>query len=80
MEPGDETILARIRAGDRNQYSLLVERYQGKGMSLAIGILKNSSDAEEALQDAFVRAWRGLDKFEGISGFGTWFYRILYNV
>ena len=43
-------------------------------------MLKDREDAEEALQDAFVRAYNALDKFEGTAKFSTWFYRILYNV
>ncbi len=49
-------------------------------MGLAFRILRNKEDAEEALQDAFVRTFRGLAGFKGDSRFGTWFYRILYNV
>jgi RNA polymerase sigma-70 factor (ECF subfamily) len=49
-------------------------------MALALRMLRNRLDAEEALQDAFVRAYRGLEGFEEGSTFGTWFYRILYNV
>jgi RNA polymerase sigma-70 factor (ECF subfamily) len=43
-------------------------------------MLKRREDAEEALQDAFIRAYNALDKFGGASKFSTWFYRILYNV
>lgn len=46
---------------------------------LAVRILKNREDAEEALQDAFVRVYRSLSSFEGKSSFSTWFYRIVYN-
>ena len=48
-------------------------------MTLAIRILKNREDAEEALQDAFVRAYRALSSFEWKSSFSTWLYRIVYN-
>ncbi|MEK6650967.1 MAG: sigma-70 family RNA polymerase sigma factor, partial [Bacteroidota bacterium] len=47
---------------------------------LAVRMLRNRQDAEEALQDAFVRAFNALPRFEGRSSFGTWFYRIVYNV
>jgi RNA polymerase sigma-70 factor (ECF subfamily) len=43
-------------------------------------MLKNKEDAEEAAQDAFIRAYNALNRFEGKARFGTWFYRILYNV
>jgi RNA polymerase sigma-70 factor (ECF subfamily) len=80
MRPADEEIVARLRKGERRLYATLVDRYRDRGYSLALRILRDREDAEEALQDAFVRAWNGLAGFEGASSFGTWFYRILYNV
>lgn len=80
MRLSDDDIVARLRKGERRLYATLVDRYRDKGFSLALRILRNREDAEEALQDAFVRAWNGLANFEGTSSFGTWFYRILYNV
>lgn len=80
MQPSDDDIIARLRKGERRLYATLIARYRDRGFSLAFRILRNREDAEEALQDAFVRAWNGLPKFEGASSFATWFYRILYNV
>lgn len=80
MQIPDDEIIARLRHGERRLYASLVDRYRDRGFSLALRILRNREDAEEALQDAFVRAWNGLANFEGASSFGTWFYRILYNV
>ncbi len=80
MQPSDDDIIARLRKGERRLYAALIARYRDRGFSLALRILRNREDAEEALQDAFVRAWNGLPKFEGTSTFATWFYRILYNV
>ncbi len=48
-------------------------------MTLAVRLLQDRSDAEEAVQDAFVQAFRSLEQFRGDSAFSTWFYRILYN-
>lgn len=48
-------------------------------MTLAMRILQNREDAEEALQDAFIRVFRALHSFEWKSSFSTWFYRIVYN-
>jgi RNA polymerase sigma-70 factor (ECF subfamily) len=76
----DNELIARIRGGDRQSFSLLVDRYKDRGMTLAMRILKNREDAEESLQDAFVRAFGALGKFEGHAKFATWFYRIVYNV
>ncbi len=49
-------------------------------MTLAMRIMQNTSDAEEALQDGFLRAFRALPEFKFEARFATWFYRILYNV
>jgi RNA polymerase sigma-70 factor (ECF subfamily) len=61
-------------------YGRLVDRYKDKSFSLALRLLKNREDAEEVLQDAFVRAYNSLGKFEERAKFSTWFYRIVYNV
>ncbi len=80
MRISDDEIIARLRQGERHLFGLLIERYKDRGFSLALRILRNRMEAEEALQDAFVRAYNGLGNFAGASAFGTWFYRILYNV
>jgi RNA polymerase sigma-70 factor (ECF subfamily) len=80
MRLSDDDIIAGLRKGDRQLFGLLVGRYKDRGFSLALRILRRREEAEEALQDAFVRAYNGLGNFEGTSSFGTWFYRILYNV
>lgn len=76
----DTEIIERVMAGEVHAYGMLVERYQVRAMTLALRLLKNRQDAEEALQDAFVRAYNGLPRFERKSAFSTWLYRILYNV
>jgi RNA polymerase sigma-70 factor (ECF subfamily) len=69
-----------ILSGNERAFSVLVDRYKEKGMGLAMRMLKDREEAEEALQDGFVRAYRGLATFQGTASFGTWFYRILFNV
>jgi len=76
----DGEIIQRVNAGDTREFAVLLERYQNKAYTLAIRLLKNREDAEEATQDAFIRAFRALKKFQGSSSFGTWLYRIVYNV
>ena len=66
--------------GDQRAYAELVDRHKDKAMTLAMRMLKNRHDAEEALQDAFIRAFRALPSFEWKSSFSTWFYRIVFNV
>jgi RNA polymerase sigma-70 factor (ECF subfamily) len=78
--PTDNEIIRQVLEGDERRYSLLVDRHKDRAMTLALRILANREEAEEAVQDAFVRAFRGLGRFRGVSQFPTWFYRILYNV
>jgi RNA polymerase sigma factor (sigma-70 family) len=80
MPVSDDELIERIRGGAKHLYARLIDRYKDRAMTLSVRILKNREDAEEATQDAFVRAYNGLDKFEGNAKFGTWFYRIVYNV
>ena len=80
MKQSDNDIIHRVLGGDTAAFALLVERYSGKGLTLALRFLQNREDAEDALQDAFVRVFHALNGFEFRSGFSTWFYRILYNV
>lgn len=80
MALSDQEILERIREGEKHRFAAIIDRYRDKGMALACRMLKSRDEAEEAVQDAFLRAFRGLDAFRGSSSFGTWFYRILYNV
>ncbi len=75
----DHDIIARILAGDTHRFSVLVDRYKDRAFALACRLLGNREEAEEILQDAFVKAYRSLADFRGESRFGTWFYRILYN-
>ncbi len=80
MTISDHDIIGRIAAGDKNGYALLLERYRGKVMTLALRMLPRREEAEEAAQDAFVRAFRSLHQFEQRAQFSTWLYRITYNV
>lgn len=80
MSLSDADIIAQIRAGAAPRFALLVGRYQDQSMTLAMRMLKSREEAEEAVQDAFIRAYNALDRFEGASRFGTWLYRIVYNV
>ncbi|MAT39284.1 MAG: RNA polymerase sigma factor RpoE [Ectothiorhodospiraceae bacterium] len=75
----DEEIVQQVRGGDINAFGILVSRYEQKAFSLALSILKDRTLAEDAAQEAFVKAYKGLKKYRGGSAFGTWFYRIVYN-
>ncbi|MBI4548802.1 MAG: sigma-70 family RNA polymerase sigma factor [Ignavibacteriae bacterium] len=79
MPLSDSEIIENIRRGATHHYARLIDSYKEKAMTLAVRMLKNREDAEETIQDAFIRAYNALDKFEGASKFSTWFYRIVYN-
>src|SRR5437870_4511450 len=79
MSLSDDELIERILAHERHLYGDLIHRYERKAMTLAMRMLRNREDAEDAVQDAFMRAYNGLPRFERNSTFGTWFYRILYN-
>jgi RNA polymerase sigma-70 factor (ECF subfamily) len=79
MPAFDEEIIRRVLAGEKRAYAELVDRHKDKAMTLALRMLRNREEAEEAIQDAFVRAFRALPRFEWKSSFTTWFYRIVYN-
>ncbi len=80
MAKPDQEIIRRVLAGEKKAFADLVNRHKDKAMTLAMRMLKNKEDAEEALQDAFVRAFHALPRFEWKASFSTWFYRIVYNV
>lgn len=79
VTPTDSEVIARVLAGEVDAYGILVERYQRRFTRFATRLLGNHEDAEEALQDAFLRAYRALARYQDRQRFGPWFYRILVN-
>ena len=77
--PSDKIIIRQISLGDVSAYSILVERYQNMAFTLALSITKNKEDAEEVAQDAFIKAYKNLESFQGKSKFSTWLYKIVYR-
>ena len=80
MAKNDQEIIERVLSGEKKAYAELVNRHKDRAMTLAMRMLKNREEAEEAVQDAFVRAFHALSRFEWRSSFSTWFYRIVFNV
>jgi RNA polymerase sigma-70 factor (ECF subfamily) len=76
----DVELVSRVQAGDRAAFQLLVERYQSRAFTLAFQILKHQQDAEDVVQEAFVKAYLSIKSFQGNASFFTWFYRILVNM
>ena len=80
LSAGDElTLVNRSRAGDASAFSELVNRYERRIFRLAKRITQNDEDAEDVLQEAFLKAYQNLDNFQGNSKFYTWLVRISVN-
>jgi len=80
VERSDRELVRESRRGDKEAFRELVERYQRKILSVAIGMVQNREDALELTQETFVKAYENLPKFKGESSFYTWLYRIVVNL
>lgn len=78
-ELDDGLLVARAAEGDEDAFAVLVHRHGGALLALAYHMLGNLPDAEEAVQDALISAWRRLPEFRGDATFSTWTYRIVTN-
>jgi RNA polymerase sigma-70 factor, ECF subfamily len=76
----DHDLVVAARQGDRDAFRTLFERYHRRAYALAFGVLRHQDDALDIVQDAFIKAHKYLDKFEGNSSFYTWLYRIVMNL
>jgi RNA polymerase sigma-70 factor, ECF subfamily len=79
MEESDRAAVARAQAGDSDSFRLLVERHSRGVFRLAYRITGHHEDAEDVVQETFLRAYRQLEHFENRASFGTWLYRIAAN-
>jgi len=79
VEPSDAELVRRVRAGDSSAYGALVSRYRDRLGRYAVHMIGDREDAEEALQDSFVRAYRSLQRCDDPARFGAWLYGILVN-
>ncbi|HEX3112213.1 MAG TPA: sigma-70 family RNA polymerase sigma factor [Candidatus Eisenbacteria bacterium] len=75
----DEQLVRKSQQDDERAFGELVSRYESKVYSLALKMVRNPEDAEDVLQDTFLRAYRGIKSFKGNSTFSTWIYRITAN-
>ena len=76
----DHELVEAVRRGDRDAFRTLFDRYHRRAYALAFGVLRHPEDALDVVQDAFIKAHKYLDKFEGNSSFYTWLYRIVMNL
>jgi RNA polymerase sigma-70 factor (ECF subfamily) len=75
----DLSLIARFKEGDRSSFEEIVLRYQDKIYNLCRHMLGNASDAEDASQDVFLKAYQALPKFQPEASLYTWLYRIATN-
>ena len=72
-------LVERAKAGEPHAFDALVRRYRKRIFALALHLSGSESDADDIVQDVFIRAFRALDQFEGRSEFFTWVYRLTVN-
>ncbi|MCX6163514.1 MAG: sigma-70 family RNA polymerase sigma factor [Ignavibacteriae bacterium] len=81
MQDIDNEIINKIQSGDTESFREIVEKYKDRAFSLTLKILKNQYEAEDSLQDAFIKLYKSLieKKYEAKSKFSTYFYSIVFN-
>jgi len=75
----DAELVTRAQGGETHAFDILAERYADKVHRLTYRVLRNEEDAQDALQEAFLSAYKNLGRFEGKSTFSTWLYRVAMN-
>ena len=75
----DQLLVDRAQHGDKKAFELLVVKYQRKLMRLISRLIRDQAEAEDVVQEAFIKAYRALPQFRGDSAFYTWLYRIGIN-
>lgn len=75
----DEVTLEQARRGDREAFRMLVDRHARAVFRLAFRMTGNEMDAEDMVQETFLKAWKQMAKFDGRASFGTWLHRICAN-
>lgn len=78
-QPSPNISLEKLQAGDRAEFARLVDAYSTQVYRVALKILNHPQDAEDVLQETFIKAMRSLPTFEGRSSLSTWLYRIAVN-
>jgi RNA polymerase sigma-70 factor, ECF subfamily len=76
---GDEIAIDKARRGDRDAFRVLVDRHARPVFRLAFRMTGSETDAEDMVQETFLKAWKQIGKFDGRATFGTWLHRICAN-
>jgi RNA polymerase sigma-70 factor, ECF subfamily len=79
-QQSDGELIERVRKGETRCFADLVSRYQDPVFGMAQRFVRGERDAEDIAQEAFLRAYRGLEGFKGDAKFSTWLYRITWNL
>ena len=79
-EPADRALIEALRAGEPGAYEELLRTHGGRLLAVARRLLSNEEDARDAVQEAFLNAFKNIDRFEGGSLLSTWLHRIVVNV
>lgn len=79
LDDDQEALVARLRARDKAAYEFIVREYSGRLLAVIRGIVRNEEDARDCLQDAFLQAFRAIDRFEGRAKLSSWMHRIAVN-
>ena len=75
----DQQYIKKVMEGDIESFRFLIERYQKQAFSVAFSIVHNQTDAEDVVQESFVKAYKNLSTFRGDASFATWLLRIVVN-
>ena len=79
MQGSDHSVVRAVLAGDKDAYGALVRAHSATVFRVAFQIIGNEADAEEVVQEAFLRGYQRLESYQQRSAFGTWIYRIAVN-
>lgn len=77
--PNDAAVVAQVLSGDQEEFGQLVKKHSRAVFRLAYRVTQNESDADEVVQETFLKAYRNLARFESRANFSTWLYRIAMN-
>ncbi|MCE1199080.1 MAG: sigma-70 family RNA polymerase sigma factor [Marinilabiliales bacterium] len=75
----DQLYIRNVLKGNREDFRFLIRKYKDLAFSVALSVVKNEYEAEEVVQEAFIKAYEHLSSFRGDAVFKTWFYKILVN-